>query len=503
MAGLKRPTRPKAVDETGAPRTLDSGPGAFAAFGDGDAPVFLGLGPDPAVAVALAGGRTAAYVECPAFAAAMGRAWAAAVPSDWRRLDPAELTPARLASARLYLYRQNTRLYPSFWGPIWARVQLARLPRPELAPASATALLFRSPAGLLEPELARALAALGRPVTDVPAEGSVTALASVLGREKPALALSVNAAGLDDDGLAAELLLAAGVPLVIWFVDNPFHVLGRFRGRFWQRALLCVTDDSFIAPLTELGAGRVMHLPLAASAHFVQARPTPGLAGRAVFVGSSQFAGRDRFFAGCRVPEAMIGLARDMVAAGERPDFFWWTQRLGIRPYWPGKAVRLAGCGADAAGLALRAATLTALAAAVPLTVHGDAGWRELLPAGVDLAGPVDYCRALPGIFAGAGVSVNVTSLLLPRGLTQRHFDVWAAGGCLMSDATPGLALFPPALVAPMRFQTPADAGRLAATLLAEANRRAELTAAWRGLVLAEHRYEHRLTALLARLAEA
>ncbi|MFP5257872.1 MAG: DUF3880 domain-containing protein, partial [Acidobacteriota bacterium] len=327
MAGIKRPDRPSVADETGVTRTLAGGSQAFACFGAGDEPIFLGLGPDPADAVALAGGRRAAYVECPAFAAALGEAWAAEVPPDWRCLDPAELTAARTAGARFYLYRQNTRLYPSFWGPIWARIQLDRLPRSGRVPATPAALLFRSPAGLLEPELVRGLAALGRPVTEIPAAAGEAALAALLGREKPALALSVNAAGLDDEGLAVSLLEAAGVPLAIWFVDNPFHVLGRFRGRFWQRALLCVTDDSFRAPLTELGADRVMHLPLAASSRFFAARPTPGLSDRAVFVGSSSFPGRDRFFAGCQVPDALIAQARDRIAAGERPDFFWWAAK--------------------------------------------------------------------------------------------------------------------------------------------------------------------------------
>ncbi|MFP5259268.1 MAG: glycosyltransferase, partial [Acidobacteriota bacterium] len=161
-----------------------------------------------------------------------------------------------------------------------------------------------------------------------------------------------------------------------------------------------------------------------------------------------------------------------------------------------------AGCGAETAAVALRAAVLAAVAGAVPLTVHGDPGWGALLPEGVALAGPVDYRAALPGLYAGTGVSINVTSLLLPRGLTQRHFDVWAAGGCLISDATPGLKLFPAELAAPIRFASPAAAARLAADLLARPEKRAGLTAAWRAHILAEHRYEQRLGTLFARLTE-
>ncbi|KHK01786.1 glycosyltransferase family protein [Desulfovibrio sp. TomC] len=501
MASLNRPARLSVIDETGEKRTLAGGPGAYAAFGDGDRLIFLGLGPDPAEAVALADGRPAAYVECPAFAAAMGTTWTKAIPDAWPRLDPAELAPLRAGAARFYLYRQNTRLFPSFWGPLWARVQLALLPRPESAPQSPTVLLFRDPAGMLEPQLARSLARLGRPVAAIPATDSAQAVAAVLGREKPALALCVNGTGLDDDGLVAELLRAAGVPLVLWFVDNPFHVLGRFRSRFWQWATLCVTDDSFLAPLWALGAGNAIHLPLAASDHFSGASPTPGLSDRAVFVGRSAFAGRDAFFADCRIPEALAGQARDMAEAGKRPDFFWWADHLGLGALWPGKSARQAGCGAETAGLAQRAAVLTAVGEDAPLTVYGDPGWRELLPPGTDVRPPVDYYGALPGLYAGAGVSVNVTSLLLPRGLTQRHFDVWAAGGCLITDATPGLTLFPAKLTAPIRYASPPAAGRLAADLLANPNRRKDLTAAWQEHITAGHRYEDRLAALLASLS--
>lgn len=493
----ERPQRTTVVDETGSPRALGAGPETFASFGRGPLPVFLGLGPDPAVAVALAAGRPAAFVECPAFAAAMPPQWAEAIPAEWERLDPAALSPARAARSTFYLYRQNTRLFPSFWGTVWGRAQLALLPRPDTAATTPAVLLARRRDGLLEPEIARALAACGRPVIDIAAEAPAPAVAQALATGKPSLFLCINGAGLDDDGLLFSLLAEAGVPVAIWFVDNPFHVLGRFRGPFWKKARLFVTDEAFLAPLRSLGAPSAVHLPLAASHHFFDARPEPGLADRAVFVGRSAFDGRDRFFAGCRVPEDLLATARSLAAAGGRPDFFWWRDRLENAPLWPGKAGRAAGLGAETAGLALRAGVLSALAGAVPLSVYGDPGWQALLPASVALAGPVDYYGPLAGLYAGAGLVANVTSLLLPSGLTQRHFDVWAAGGCLITDATPGLSLFPARLTAPVTYATPSGAASLAKTLLADAGRRAELTAGWRRIVAAGHRYEHRLAVLL------
>ena len=89
------------------------------------------------------------------------------------------------------------------------------------------------------------------------------------------------------------------------------------------------------------------------------------------------------------------------------------------------------------------------------------------------------------------------TSPLLPRGLTQRHFDVWAAGGVLATDATPGLDLFPKALTRPMTFTGPGDIGRRARELARDTALRAELRAGWREELLARHLYTHRLSRLL------
>ena len=501
MAHMDRPNRAVVIDETGARRTLAAGEAAFEALTAGGKPLFLGLGPDPGVAAALAGGEPADWLECPDFEAAMGPDWLAGLPAGWRRLTPGDLSPGRVRAARLIRYRQNSRLFPTFWGPILARVQLALLPGPDRAARSSGIILPRPPKGLLEPEIARALTALGRPAIDITPEACPAALAALLSSQTPSALLSINGAGLDDEGISAALLAEAGVPLAIWFVDNPFHIVGRFRGGFWKRALLAVTDDSFIEPLRQLGAARTLHLPLGASAHFFTATPTPGLADRAVFVGRSAFAGRDAFFAGCRLPDGLTDTARAMVVGGGRPDYFWWAEKLGAGPLWPGKAGRAAGLGAETASLDLRAGALAAVSESMPLLVYGDAGWRELFPESVTLLPPVDYFGALPGIYAGAGVTLNATSLLLPRGLTQRHFDVWAAGGCLITDATAGLELFPAALTDPVRYASPGQAGQLAVSLLAQPHRRADLAAAWREAIAAGHRYEHRLAALLNRLA--
>ena len=98
----------------------------------------------------------------------------------------------------------------------------------------------------------------------------------------------------------------------------------------------------------------------------------------------------------------------------------------------------------------------------------------------------------LPDLYASAAV-LNVTSLLLPRSLSQRHFDVWAAGGVLFSDATPGLDIFPTSLTEPIRLRGPEDFWPRWDEACSRPAQMAELRRAWREHLRSAHDYEHRV----------
>ncbi len=503
-----RPDRLDVTNELGQHRTLPSGPEQYHPIARGRDLLLLGLGADPAEAAALAGsaaagGRTVYYVECPDFKSQMPPSWAEAIPEDFTELDPAALDPALLARAEIVLWWPGMHLFPSFWGPLaancrWARIAAAGAPRIEdsvIVPASRD--------DLLAPEVCAGFAEAGLDVRPVSPGQLGESLPFLLRDHRPRLLFSINGKGLDPHGEVFHLLAAAGVPVVIWCVDNPFNLLSAMRSPYWREALLCVTDASFAGPLREHGARRVLHLPLAAWPEMFD-DPAPcdecGLEGRLAFVGRSAFPGKDKFFAGCQVPDEAAEAAADMLRRGERPDFHWWQRELGVETLWPGKDMRRAGCGAARSTLAWRAACLRACAD-LPLTVYGDQGWRAHLQAPgdpePDLREPVDYYGPLAGIYARAGAVLNVTGLLMSAALTQRHFDVWAAGGFLLTDDTPGLDLFPRELVEPVRFSRPEDIAPLARRWLDDEPGRAQLAAAWREHILAEHTYAHRARAVL------
>lgn len=514
-----RPRRQRILDALGLPKTLPASAQDFLPLGpavSGQQDVLLlGLGPEPErlaqLLPALRGSGRVAFIEAPELAAQLGEDWRARIPGQWQELPLADAA-ACAKTARVLLYRPGPRLFPDFWGPLLARLQAAALPQ-NLAQAVDKDLVWLpgGEADLLRRELREAFESLGFRVRQLPDETAVRDL--LAGGERPALYFSVNFRGLDPLGQAAHLLEAAGTSVAVWCVDNPLHLLSGLKARFWTRLPLFVTDDWFLAPLRTLGATNAQHLPLAARAREVTGparAPAPAfadLAQRLAFVGRSAFPGKADFFAGCTLPAAARTEAERLLAQGGRPDFGWWLSRLGIEQLWPGTEVRRAGFCAEETGRAWRTTCLRraqedlaggqtgGLAVFGPL--EGEDGWRGLLPEGTDLRGPVDYYAVLPDLCASAGACLNCTSPLLPHGLTQRHFDVWAWGGLLLTDATPGLSLFPSDLTREISFRRPEDIAPRLRALRASASGAEGLKQAWRAELAARHTYAHRVRTVL------
>lgn len=504
-----RPERVRVKTEDGSWKTLAAGPEAFDILhrdGAASGVLLLGLGGDVSAAVA------AIESACPgATANSTGILWIeredfapdslpSGPPPDWKRVAPENAGEAA-AGRTVIAFRQNLALWPSFWGPVFARTRLAGA-----NPPPGDVILLAIPEnGLLRRELAEAAASLGLVPEFLPQDGDPAArAAALLSRVKPRLTISVNLRGLDPFGEVFHIHREAGVPLAVWCVDNPFHVVSGCRSDFWKDLDLFVTDDWFLAPLAAAGATRARHLPLASWPGFARLAqgPTPfDPAGRILFVGRSEFPDKTGFFAGTALPAGWQEAARAAFAAGQRPDLGWWAQRLGVPVHDGSPQRRVAGLAAEESGRLWRADCLRALAdfpeTAGRLTVVGDQGWKSELGPAEDVRPPVDYYGPLAALYSKAAATLNMTSPLLPRGLTQRHFDVWTAGGLLLTDATPGLSLFPKGLTLPVTFTRPEEIPGLLRRLEGNPNLTADLAAAWREHLAARHTYAHRLALML------
>lgn len=511
-----RPKRFKIVSELFKNLSLAEGAEAFdyapSPLPHPETVLVLGLGPEPAEAwrlvASLAQGRRVrvAYVEAPGFETQMPVTWAKAIPSHWERwtvhaAETRSLPEDLIRDAAVFSFKQNMQLFPSFWGPILTQVRLGRAKRrnPFASEKEDFALLPGAETDLLLPEMLDAFGEIGWRTATMPADCPLDAFAA-LAAKSPKLFFSINAKGLDLLGERFHLLDANGVEVAVWLVDNPFQILSQFKAPFWKKLHLFVTDDSFIEPLFEHGATSVRHLPLAVWPKLFANRPPGpdlGVSGRTVFVGRSEFPNRLKYYSGLTLDPALKNRSRGLIESGGRPDYFWWTQSLGLASLWPNPEARRAGFGADESGRCLRGRVLAEVGAAAPLTVYGDSGWKRILPDLSDLRPPLDYYGPLPDIYAQAAFTLGATNLLLPKGLTQRHFDVWAAGGVLVTDANPGLDIFPLDLVAPIVYHRPTEAVDVLRRLNRDAERVESLRRSWTELILSEHTYAHRLKTML------
>lgn len=494
------PKRARIPTELGRLQTLPEGDGAYAFFGKGPRLLVIGLGPDPR---ALAFARDfedagISYLECPGVLARIQP------PESWKRIFSLPAWLAENGCGRIAFYTPGLRFFPSFYAPLWAMLQLKDAPAPGFR--EKTVLLPGDEGTLLTREVAQAFQTLGFQAAPLPAAADPPRLARLLREWAPALFFSINFRGLDDYGEAWHLLRAAQVPVAVWCVDNPWHLVSRLRSPFWKECPLFVTDPAFVPGLKAAGAKNARFLPLAAGQHFFylpDARPGVPLQ-PLVFVGRSAFPNKAGFFAGLALNDAEHEEIRQALLHGERRDFFYWESRrldAGGQPQdlWPGSRARQTGFLAEESSRAWRRLCLAA-ACETGISVFGDSGFADIVPE-ADLHPPVDYYGQLPRLYAAARYSLALTSLLLPKGLNQRHFDVWAAGGMLVSDNTPGLALFPPRLTEEIVFRAPGELPGLINRLERDATLRQDLKKAWRQEILASHTYEARLASLLDALS--
>ncbi len=458
--------------------------------GTGDI-LFLGLGPNPELAADLyPQAEKLLYADCPELSAQLPEGYT--IPDRFKQIAPED---ADLSKFRIILYTPGKRLFPSFWEPMISQMTISRAGIMHKS-RSKTVWIPGGENSLLLPELCRAFEDEGFSYRVIEPDAMRKELLSLLRSELPELVLCINFNGLDNSGEIFFLLREAGVKVAAWLVDNPFHVISGIKSNYWREVPLLVTDHWFIPALEQHGAQKVEHLPLATDPQIFNydVLPYPLLEERTVFVGRSSFPAKDNFFSGCTFSMQDEAAAVQAIGQGKKPDFEWWAKRDNLDEFWPGRGIRATGFRTEQSGLLWRILSLQN--AGDKITVFGDDGWNKYLPR-TDIRPPVDYFTILPSVYAGSGISLNMTSPLLPCGLTQRNFDVWAAGGFLLSDYTAGLSIFPKELVEHCSFKTPDELPAKIEFIKMRPQLTLELSKIWHKVIIEEHTYAQRIHKIL------
>ena len=527
---------PRLTNEIGQLQSAPADAGQFVCWGMGKKVIFIGLGPEPKQALAallehlnLANSHALniTYTEAPNFSRQMPRAWQEQIPAAWQKMElpgncaqnqPVQadilpnLTPwlGNPTDNCIVLYKPGLKLFPSYFVPLAAQIRAAQLnlsPLPQndlkfTAPRNPKILLAGTRSGLLVAELAENFQALGCELQIIDPQDLSAQIPAILAKNRPDLFLSVNFSGLDPLGEVFYLLHQANVQTASWCVDNPWHLLSKLRAPWWQQMHIFVTDHSFISSLQAHGAQNVHHLPLATNPHlFCPSKKSANLLQNIVFAGRTEFPNKNKFFAGCKIANHLLAPALIQTQQGQKADFNFWVEQLKISPLWPGSEVRKAGFAAETCSLAWRKSCVQA-SLALDIKIYGNSEWQEQIPAiKAQLQPPVDYYNQLPAIYASSQIVLNITSLLLPAGLTQRNFDAWAAGSICLSDKTSGLEIFPANMLEYICYDKPEEIQEKAEAILKSCTLQQELKTAWQQLILNEHSYKQRVQAIIEAVA--
>ena len=260
---------------------------------------------------------------------------------------------------------------------------------------------------------------------------------------RPAFILSVNMKGFDANGAVPEIARRYGVPLVIWFVDDPHPILipqaafvnGSMVALSWERAYLPWLDRK--------GFGATGYLPLAGDPDLFAGADTHAFAGVG-FVGSAMGQGYRGTIASQFLWNDALGGIADSAARKLLEDRSLKASDAirsaceGLQttlPFSDGKNLTWFTSYCIHTASMLRRREL--IGACIPhgVATFGDIeGWRELFGARITCHGDIDYRTRLGSIYRGIAVNLNITSRQMPTAVNQRTFDIPLSNGFVLSD---------------------------------------------------------------------
>lgn len=382
-------------------------------------------------------------------------------------------------------------------------------------------ILFLRFGYFLERELMAAFALSGADVTaywperDGVSDGKsyVTALLDRIREHRPDTLLSINFLGGDLEGPLRELLGKLRLSFATWFVDSPELILHGLSHRANPRLVLFCCDPDAQAKLGPLGFQDVHILPLAAdSTRFDLKTPLTETAPALPisFVGATWVDKLGQTMRNFHFPRTLLHHYRAAGQALAQGDYTG-TTKTCLEERCPEFAAQLNDLGAKDQSGALHLACWEAnrvyrnncvarLAPFQPVIV-GDRHWsRQLAPlaAQFTLHPPVGYYTPdLARLYRGSAINFACSGTQMPGAVTQRAFDVPAAGGFLLTDRRRQMDELFEMGVESVCYDQPEDIEDAVQRWSKDRERAMNVTRAARKRIASEHTYLHRVQRML------
>jgi spore maturation protein CgeB len=373
-----------------------------------------------------------------------------------------------------------------------------------------TALLF-SGSFFLEQELQKALSAAGRGpalfhYNDVDHVLQFEShLSKAIQQNRPKYIVSVNMKGFDGSGIVCDVSRRMGVPVIVWFVDDPHPIMLSQQGFTRDHMQAFSWERSYLPWLSCQGFGRANYLPLAGDpALFAQGRTT-GTIAELGFVGSSMgraylddLASRFLWSPALEplVQEAAERLLKDRTKP--LPELIRETcasLRCGA-PFSDARNITWLSSYIIHTASMLQRKRLVGACMPHGIETFGDPrGWKDLLGDRIPTHPDIDYHTGLSAIYSSIAITINITSCQMQSAVNQRVFDIPLCNGFVLNDHQADLfELFAADEIAV--YSSTEELIEKIAFYRAHPAERERVTVKAAAAVLANHTYSHRLTTL-------
>ena len=334
----------------------------------------------------------------------------------------------------------------------------------------------------------------------------------------PDFILTINGCGLDNEGFFAYFCAYLGLPLVLWYVDEPF-IVPEWGRKFIPKTTVAFTFDHFYERrLKEWGIFRVGTLPLGANPerllgyHCSQSSPNP-CTNVLSFVGTLDYE-KIRYLlqniesAWSSMPPGMVDVL-DRAVHEYRKNFQRETEEvvrdcaraLGVEVEFPNGIVRqmILSFIDREAGFRQRHEIVERLKP-FGISVYGEPFWSRAVGESCYKGQINYYSRQIADLYSSSRINLNISKYQLKTTVNQRVFDCPLCDGFLLTDFREDIEEYFEIDKEIAVYRGIEDLRRKVAYFLGNQGAAKAIAKNGKAATLARHTYQHRLRRMAGEL---
>lgn len=330
----------------------------------------------------------------------------------------------------------------------------------------------------------------------------IAGLLETLATFRPDFIFSVNASGMDEMGMLAQLFADLYVPSATWFVDVPRTILLDRTCYGTDYAVAFTWDGAYEDYLRRVGYGAAHTLPLGVDDTLFNAPPADAWEQPPTFIANSMTGNAATEWAWLVQHPSVAMAVAEALDAGRvtREQFGLGLDAMvgdGVALAWDEHERRHAEMYCFIEGTRRLRTSLVESLSPLGMAVAGDDDWQAVASHCLPY---INYSLELPAYYRACPLNMNSTSIQMPGAVNQRVLDCPAAGGFLLTDAQAQLGdLFDVEREVAV-YRSLEEAASLYTHYLRQPAARTEIVERARRRILGEHTYGHRLLHIVSLL---